>query len=127
MEKAEENKKLVLQLASKLSGRIKTEAVLREFTDAENYIKGVLLHDKGFPGYYIFIESITAEGEDVIVEGVFRGEHRGEMFGVPPTYKKVEIPMMVRYRVRNNRIVEVFPLSDQMLLFEQLGILRMPS
>lgn len=127
MEKTEQNKKLVLQLAAKLPGRIKTEAILREYTDSETYIKGVLMHDKGFPGYHIFIESITAEGDDVIVEGIFRGEHKGEIFGLPATYRKVEMPMMVRYRVQNNRIVEVFPLSDQMLLFEQLGILRIPS
>lgn len=127
MEKTEQNKKLVLQLATKLSGHAKTEAILRQFADSEGYIKGVLMYEKAFPKYHIFIESMTAEGDNVIVEGVFRGVHKGEIFGVPPTHRQIEFPMMIRYRIIDNRLIEAFPLSDQMLLFEQLGILQTPS
>lgn len=120
----EQNKKLVLRLAHKLSGNNKTEEMIREFTDSETYIKGVLMFEKGFPKYHIFIENITAQDNDVIVEGVFRGVHKGEIFNVPPTLKKVEFPMMIRYTVVDKKITEAYPLSDQMALFEQLGILK---
>ena len=127
MEKTERNKKLILEYALAMSQNPKTEEAIRRFSDLPSHINGILLYEAAFPGYTIFIEEMTAEGDDVVVHGIFRGVHKGEIFGLPPTYRTVEYPMMVKYRIINDRIVDAWPMSDQMLLFEQLGILKRPG
>ena len=127
MDKAERNKKFILDYAMTMNRSPKTEETIRKYTDLPSYINGIILHESAFPGYTIFIEEMTAEGDDVIVHGVFRGVHKGEIFGLPPTHRTVEYPMMVKYRVIDNKIVDAWPMSDQMLLFEQLGILNRPG
>lgn len=127
MDKAERNKKLIMEYALTMSGGPKTEAIIRHYSSLQSYIDGVLMYEAGFPGYTIFIEDVTAEGDDVIVHGIFRGVHEGEIFGLPPTHRAVEYPMMVKYRIVDDKIVDAWPLSDQMLLFEQLGLLNRPG
>ncbi len=127
MDKAEHNKKLILEYALMMSNGPKTEEKIRQFSSLQSYIDGVLMHETGFPGYTIFIEEMTAEGDDVIVQGIFRGVHKGEIFGLPPTHRTVEYPMLVKYRIIDGKIVDAWPLSDQMLLFEQLGLLNRPG
>lgn len=127
MEKSERNKKFILEYAIAMSGMSKTEALIRKYTDQQTYVEGILMYETGFPGYHIFIEDMTAEGDDVIVHGVFKGVHQGPIFGLPPTFRTVEYPMMVKYRIIDDKIVDAWPMSDQMLLFEQLGLLNRPA
>ncbi|GAB3639605.1 ester cyclase [Spirosoma arcticum] len=127
MDKAERNKKVILEYALMMSVGPKTEEKIRRYSSQQSYIDGVLMYEAGFPGYTIFIEDLTAEGDDVIVHGIFRGEHKGEIFGLPPTHRAVEYPMMVKYRIVDDKIVDAWPMSDQMLLFEQLGLLNRPG
>ena len=127
MEKAERNKKLILEYCTAMGNGPKTEDTIRRYSTLPSHIAGILMYEAGFPGYHIFIEDMTAEGDDVIVHGVFRGVHTGEIFGLPPTHRTVEYPMMVKYRVIDDKIVDAWPMSDQMLLFEQLGLLNRPG
>jgi predicted ester cyclase len=125
-EKLERNKKFILQYATRVTGAGVDESVIRTFTDNESYIRGVMAFKNAFPDYTIFIEDMTAEGDFVIIHGVFRGTHKGEIFGIPATHRKVEYPMMVKYHVLNNKIIDVWPMFDQMSLFEQLGAISRP-
>ena len=127
MEKTERNKKLILEYTLAMTQSPKTEEVIRRFSALPSHIDGILMYEAAFPGYTIFIEEMTAEGDDVIVHGVFQGVHEGEIFGLPPTHRTVEYPMMVKYRVIDGKIVDAWPMSDQMLLFEQLGLLKRPG
>ena len=127
MEKTERNKKLILEYTLAMSISPKTEETIRRFSDLPSHINGIMMYEAAFPGYTIFIEEMTAEGDDVVIHGVFHGVHKGEIFGLPPTYRTVEYPMMVKYRIINDKIVDAWPMSDQMLLFEQLGILKRPG
>ncbi len=102
------------------------EDTMRKFTDNENFIRTVVMFRNAFPDYSIYIEDMTAEGDYVIVHGIVRGTHRGEIFGVPATLRKVELPVMVKYHVVNDRILNAWPMTDNMELFEQLGAINKP-
>lgn len=128
-EKAEKNKKLIFRYSAALcstNGTEELEKVMREFTDNESYIRAVMTFRSAFPDYSIFIEDMTAEGDYVIAHGVFRGTHKGEIFGIPATFRKVELPMMNKYHVVNDKILSALPMMDQMELFEQLGAINKP-
>lgn len=125
-EKIERNKKFILRYALAVSDENLDEQMLRLYTDNEGYIKAVLAFRNAFPDYSIFFEDMTAEGDFVIVHGVFRGTQRAEMFGIPATNRKVEFPVVVKYQVVDDRIINAWPMYDQMELFEQLGAINKP-
>ena len=99
LEKAERNKKFILLYSTAMNaivGAAPCEATLRKFTDNENFIQTVVMVRNAFPDYTIFIEDMTSEGDYVIVHGKMKGTHMGEIFGVPATSRKVEMPIMVK-------------------------------
>ena len=124
-EKLERNKKFLIGYYTALvdAGEETGEAVIRQYTTNASYIKSVLAFRRAFPNYEIFLEDMTAEGDFVIAHGQFRGTHKGEIFGIPATFRKVEFPMIVKYHVVNDKILDAWPMFDQMSLYEQLGVL----
>lgn len=125
-EKIEHNKKFILRYGLAVSDENLDEQMLRTYTENEGYIKAVLAFRRSFPDYSIFFEDMTAEGDFVIVHGVFRGTHQAEMFGVPATHRKVEFSVIVKYQVVDDKIINAWPMYDQMELFEQLGVVNRP-
>jgi predicted ester cyclase len=51
-----------------------------------------------------------------------KGKHEGELNGIPPTYKQVEMPFAVGYEIQNNKITHHWLIADQMSLLQQLGV-----
>ena len=124
-EKLERNKKFLIGYYTTLvdAGEETGEATIRQYTTNASYIKSVLAFRRAFPDYGIFLEDMTAEGDFVIAHGLFRGTHKGEIFGIPATFRKVEFPVIVKYHVVNDKILDAWPMFDQMALYEQLGVL----
>jgi steroid delta-isomerase-like uncharacterized protein len=57
------------------------------------------------PDFRATILDLVAEGDKVVTRKVFRGTHRGELLGVPPTGREVEIHVIDIVRVHDGRIV----------------------
>jgi len=125
-EKSEHNKKFIMRYGL-IHHEGVTEAEIRTFTDNETYILGVLAFRQAFPDYSIHVEDITAEGDFVIFHGIFRGTHKGEFHGIPATFRQVEYPMMIKYQVVNDKIVNAWPMFDQLAFLEQLGVIHKPG
>jgi len=125
-EQAEHNKKLIMRYTL-IHHEGVTEAEIRVFTDKEAYLQGVLAGRRAFPDYTIHVEDITAEGDFVILHGIFRGTHKGDFHGIPATHRQVEYPMMIKYQVMESKIVNAWPMFDQLALFEQLGVVHKPG
>jgi predicted ester cyclase len=124
-DRLQRNKKLILHYCMRMKEGM-TEQTVRDFTDNESYIRGVMVFRSAFPDYVIFVEDMTAEGDFVIIHGIFRGTHRGEIFGIPATFRKIEYQMMVKYHIENQKIINAWPMFDQMALYEQLGAINRP-
>jgi hypothetical protein len=54
-------------------------------------------------------------------EGLFTGEHIGEMAGLAPTNKKVSVPIAVTYDLKNGLIQEARIYFQENVLLQQLG------
>jgi len=124
-EKSEHNKKFIMRYTL-IHHEGVTEEEIRAFTDNEVYLQGVLAGRRAFPNYTIHVEDITSEGDFVILHGIFRGTHKGDFHGIPATHRQVEYPMMIKYQVVNDKIVNAWPMFDQLDLFEQLGVVYKP-
>jgi steroid delta-isomerase-like uncharacterized protein len=68
------------------------------------------------------VEDLIAEGDKVVGRWTFRGTHRGDFMGIPPTGKKVSIMGIAIYRIARGKIAEAWVAWDAMGLMHQLGV-----
>jgi steroid delta-isomerase-like uncharacterized protein len=78
-----------------------------------------------FPDWHSTFEELVAEGDRVAERWTGRGTHLGELQGIAPTGKRVEVPGSVFYRIVEGKIVEFRGQLDMMGMMQQLGV--MPS
>lgn len=122
MDKADKNRQLILSYYNAISGREKTNALLSRFCKDSALVEQVLFIEQMFPRYSIIVDEITCEEDRVVVRARARGKHTGSAAGLPPTYRSVEVPFVIGYRVENERIIDHWYFADQMGLAEQLGL-----
>ena len=76
---------------------------------------------RAFPDTRHTIEDLVAEGDRVVARVSAEATHSGELFGHPPTGKRVTLTGIAIYRIVDGRIAERW--AEQGLgLLEQLGI-----
>jgi steroid delta-isomerase-like uncharacterized protein len=80
-----------------------------------------------FPDWHSTFEELIAEGDRVAERWTGRGTHRGELQGIPPTGKRVEVPGSVFYRIVGGKIVEFRGQLDMMSLMQQLDVIASPQ
>jgi predicted ester cyclase len=75
-------------------------------------------------GYHI-IEDMIAEGDKVVVRVTARGTHKGELFGLPPTGKRLTMTGIAIYRIAGGKIVERWSEQDKLGIMQQLGVIQL--
>ena len=75
-----------------------------------------------FPDITIDIEDLFAEGNKVIVRFIARATHTKDFGGIPATGIMTEVSAMEMFHIKDNRIVEVWEISDRLGLMQQLGM-----
>jgi steroid delta-isomerase-like uncharacterized protein len=79
-----------------------------------------------FPDAISNIEDMVAERDRVAVRVTWRGTHKGEFMGVPATGKKFEITGAAIYRITNDKLAEVWAITDSLHFMQQLGVIPKP-
>lgn len=74
-----------------------------------------------FPDFSCDVEELVAEENRVVARLRFTGTHRGEIFGVPATGRKVEYPGIAIMDFAVGRINRVWVVGDTLGLARQLG------
>jgi steroid delta-isomerase-like uncharacterized protein len=80
-----------------------------------------------FPDLDASIEDVVAEDDRVAARVTWRGTHRGEFVGIPPTGKPVAFPSFHLVRFSEGRAVEWWGLPDLLGALRQLGATVVPS
>jgi predicted ester cyclase len=76
-----------------------------------------------FPDFHAVIHDQIAEGDKVVTRKVFHGTHRGELMGIAPTGREVQIEVIDIVRIEDGQIVEHWNVVDRLGLLAQLGAL----
>jgi predicted ester cyclase len=82
---------------------------------------------EAFPDLRLTVEDIFSEGDMVAARVAFRGTHRGEFQGIPPTGKEVAFSSMVFNHVVDGRVEEHWFEMDLLGLMGQLGAIPEPE
>jgi ketosteroid isomerase-like protein len=74
---------------------------------------------------------VVESGDEVVVNGRFKGTHRGDLQApqgtIPASGNTIDAPFMDYFRVENGRVVEHEVIWDQMAMLGQLGALSAPA
>jgi steroid delta-isomerase-like uncharacterized protein len=95
--------------------------------DREGLKQLTALFRAAFPDGRMTIEEMVAEGDRVATRKTFRGTHRGELLGLPPTGRAVEIALLDLVRLADGQVVESWSVADELGLLRQLGALPSPG
>lgn len=120
----EGNKAFVRSYLEALSGKAKSSALQDQYiADSDQELKDhIVFFESSFPGYALPIDEMIAEGDKVAAHLRFQGVHAGELLGIAPTGKEVDVPFIITYRLAGGKIAEHWMSFDRMALMEQLGV-----
>ena len=89
------------------------------------YLQGYLT---AFPDMKLTIEDIFSHGDKVFSRVRAEGTNTGELMGMPPTGRRVDLRwIMNEARVANGRIVEEWEVLDELEMMRQLGLAEAPA
>lgn len=77
---------------------------------------------QAFPDIHFTIEDQIAEGELVVTRWTMQGTQHGELMGIPPMGKQVQVAGVETERIVDDQIVEHWLTVDQLGMLQQLGI-----
>lgn len=80
-----------------------------------------------FPDTHVELEDIVAEGDVIAIRATAIGTHEGELMGIEPTGKTIEMLLMAFQRIENGKAVEEWQLVDWLGLLQQLGAIDPPG
>jgi predicted ester cyclase len=115
------NKTFVRQYLDAVSGQEKTPALVNRFVADEALAQHIATVEAGFPRYELAAEDMLAEDDKVALRATFRGIHKGEFAGVAPTQRQVTLPLIIIYRIWDEKIVEHWLSIDMLSFMQQLG------
>lgn len=124
---ASENKEFINKYIEALSGKPKTEPILRLYLDDQELIEHILASEAAFPEYEVIADEVLAEGDLVAVRARMIAIHKGPLMGVPPTEKRIEIPFSITYRIAKGKIADHWMNMDSNEMRRQLGIELVPQ
>lgn len=120
--RTETNKSVLRRYIDELNNRnvaILDELVADEFR--EGVRRGYCSKVAAFPDYFVEVQGMIAEGDQVAVEWTYRGIHRGPYEGIPPTGKSIAGRVITIYRVVDGRITGSRGVSEPGEICHQLG------
>ncbi|MDR7414895.1 MAG: ester cyclase [Armatimonadota bacterium] len=81
------------------------------------------MYTAAFPDLTLDVTRMHAVGDSVVVtEFTARGTHRGELMGVAPTGRRIEVPVCNVVDVQDGKILAEREYFDTGLLHQQLGL-----
>lgn len=114
-------------LATYLTDNFQRHDLTSAFPDSEvgsgagiNFVKALL---KAFPDVIFNIQDIFSENDRAVIRFQFTGTHKGDLFGIAPTDKKVDFSGVNFYRFENGKIAEVWQVWDWGGVLKQIGVL----
>jgi len=77
----------------------------------------------GFPDFANPIDFVVAEDDHAVSYGRMTGTNTGDLMGLPPTGRSIDLETIGILRFANGMAVERWGVADNMVMMQQLGLL----
>ncbi|MGP3979732.1 ester cyclase [Streptomyces sp. KR80] len=94
---------------------------------ADGIREEALGYRKAFPDFAFTVEDQVAEGDRVVTRWSWTGTNTGELRGMPPTGKKVEMVGTTTFRFEDGKVKEGWWHWDFLGMLSQLGVVELPT
>ena len=85
------------------------------------YLNIINMMRSGFSDIQWELEDMVAEDNKIAARFTMRGTHNGPFFGMPATFRAIEVKAVNFYRFHNDQIIEEFGQPDLLTLLQQIG------
>ena len=92
----------------------------------EGFINGTQQLIAAFPDIRCEIDDLLADEDRVVVRSRLIGTHKGQLMGIPPTEKQVQIQGIDIVRLQEGRMVDHWGVYDAAGLRQQIGAMPGP-
>jgi steroid delta-isomerase-like uncharacterized protein len=79
-----------------------------------------------FPDIRFTIEDQITEGDRVVTRWTAHATHTAEYQGIPPTGKQFRLAGIDIDRIVGGKVVECWPIADELGMMQQLGVIPVP-
>jgi predicted ester cyclase len=135
-DRAQESKALMLTITEEIwnRGRIELidELIAENLVDhlelpglesdgRDRYRESVVMMRAGFPDFRNPIDFVVVEDDIAVSYGRMTGHQTGDLMGLPPTGRAIDLVTMGALRFSDGQAVERWGVADNMLMMQQLG------
>lgn len=93
----------------------------------EAYKEAVQTYRAAFPDFRVEVHDLVATDNRTIVHYTVRGINDGELMGIEPTGRPIEVQGISLFRLEDGEAVEETNIGDMLGLFQQLGVVELPE
>ncbi len=103
----------------------------RTFRGPDGYRQSILTFTEAFPGSQLEITNAFGTEDEVVIEYVGRGTHKGPLHlhsgqHIPATGRSAEARFCNVYKFRNGKVISVHTYYDLRTMLQQLGVALAP-
>lgn len=117
-----DSKQFVKEYFEAISGKPKTPELLERYISDTELIGHIMAYETSFPNYELIADDYVCEDNKVVVRARVKGINNGELMGMAPTGKSIDLPFVIIYKIDNEKISKGWLFVDQMELMNQLGL-----
>lgn len=99
----------------------------QEAPGREGFKQTIAMFNTAFPDGEMIVEDQIAEGNKVVTRGVWKGTHKGAFMGVEATGKRVSLPYIDIWTIKDGQGHENWVQLDMMGLMQQMGAVPAPE
>ena len=85
------------------------------------------MYATAFPDGKLEVKNVVSSGNNAVCEFVARGTHKGDLQGIAPTGKRVEIKIANVMELRDGKVYREREYFDVMSMMVQLGVAQQPG
>ncbi len=93
----------------------------------EDWRRAIAMYLGAFPDSHVVFEELIASGDTVVGRWTATATHTGQLPGLAPTGKRIDISGITIYRIAGGKIAEAWEQLDMLGMWQQLGIVALPG
>jgi steroid delta-isomerase-like uncharacterized protein len=91
------------------------------------YVSHFPMYTAAFPDMRVVVDDVVADGDRVAMRWTLTGTHNGNLMGIPPTGKPVNVSAITIQRIAGGTIVEGWTIFDALGMMQQIGVVPAPG